>query len=432
MKKNVLFIVTLVFMFSSFNTCWAEPNIAAPSAILIDAKSGKVLFEKNADTIRPPASTTKIMTAILAIEHGKLDEVVTISANPSKLIEKGSSQVSLLAGEELTFEQLLYALMLSSANDAAIAIAEHLTGLQGNEAMANFSDMMNKRAKDLGATNTSFQNPNGLDRFFDNHVTTAKDLAIIARHGMTLPKFREVVSTVTHPIPATNKQPERNYITNSNKMIWKINKARQYEFCIGIKTGYTLKAKHCFVSSAKKGDMEIISVVLGIDGTNGSNIYDDTKALFEYGFNNFEHMKLLEKGQIIDTVKLEDLDKSVNLLANEELEFLAGETDKAGIQSKIVKNQSIKTPLKKGDILGNITYSVGNIQIGKVNLISAEDVEKPKTSLIKRFLLLFIILVAIFLIWMIFIALLRLYRRKNGRYKSIFQNKEMFNFKRKP
>lgn len=431
MRKSMLFISILVFMFSSFIFCWAEPNVAAPSAILIDAKSGKVLFEKNADEKRPPASTTKIMTAILAIEHGKLDEVVTISANPSMLIEKGSSQISLIAGEELTLEQLLYALMLESANDAAVAIAEHLTNLSGKEALDKFSQMMNDKAKELGATNTSFENPNGLDSTYENHVTTARDLSIIARYGMTLPKFREVVNTVSYIIPATSKQPERNYITNSNKMIWKINKARRYEFCNGIKTGYTLKAQHCFVSSAKKGDVEIISVVLGINGANGSNIYDDSKTLFEYGFSNFEHMKLLEKGQIVDTVKLENLDKSISLLAGENLQFLAGESDKAGIQSKIVKNQSIKAPLKKGDILGNITYSVGNIQIGKVDLISAEDVEKPKTSLIKKFLLLIITLIIFFLIWMIFIAALRFYRRRNGKYKSIFKNKRVLNFKRR-
>lgn len=432
MKKSLLFIAILIFMFSSFTISWADPNVAAPSAILIDAKSGKVLFEKNADTPRPPASTTKIMTAILAIEHGKLDEVIKISPNPSKLIEKGSSQISLRADEELTLEQLLYALMLESANDAAIAIAEHITDLQGTEALAKFADIMNKRAKELGATNTNFQNPNGLDRFFDNHISTARDLAIIARHGMTLPKFREVVNTVNYTIPATSKQPERNYITNSNKMIWKINKARRYEFCNGIKTGYTQKAQHCFVSSAKKEDMEIISVVLGIDGSNGSNIYDDTKALFEYGFGNFEHMKLLEKGQIVDTAKLENIDKSINLLAGEDLQFLAGESDKAGIQSKIVKHQSIKAPIKKGDILGNITYFVGNIQIGKVNLVSAEDVEKPKVSFVSRFISFLLLLVILLLIWMLLVAALRFYRRKNGRYKFMFKEKKLFNFKRKP
>ncbi len=433
MKKRLLLASILAFIFSSFIFCWAEPNVAAPSAILIDAKSGKVLFEKNADEKRPPASTTKIMTAILAIEHGKFDEVVTISENPGKLIEKGSSQISLIAGEELTFEQLLYALMLESANDAAVAIAEHLTNLSGKEASAKFAQMMNDKAKELGATNTNFQNPNGLDSTYEDHVTTARDLAIMARYGMTLPKFREVVNTVNYTIPATSKQPERNYITNSNKMIWKINKSQRYEFCNGIKTGYTLKAQHCFVSSAKKEDVEIISVVLGINGANGSNIYDDTKALFEYGFNNFEHMKLLEKGQIIDTVKLENVDKSINLLANEDLQFLAAESDKAAIQSKIVKNQPIKAPIKKGDILGSITYSVGNIQIGKADLISAEDVEKPKISLIKKLLVLVILLIVIFLIWMIFIAILRFYRRKNRKYKSsIFINKKIFNFRKKP
>ena len=307
MKKLTAFLIVTFILSSNLAVFAAPPQISAPTAILIDSESGRVLYEKNADTKMYPASTTKVMTGLLASEYKDLDEQITASPNVVK-IERGSSQIYLNPGEILTMTQLLYALMLPSANDAAIAIAEHLGG-----SIDGFATLMNERAQSLGAVNTNFVNPNGLHD--DNHYTTVRDLSIIAREGMKNPIFREVVGTTNYVIPATNKQVERNYLTNGNKLISKVNNKYKYEYAIGIKTGYTTKSQHCLVGGAKKDNLELISVILG-----GSKdfIYPDSIALFEYGFANFKKLEILKKDMIVTTINIENGDRKLNLLASED------------------------------------------------------------------------------------------------------------------
>ena len=409
MGKKLIFLATILVFICSITTIWAEPDITAPSAILIDAKTGRVLYEKDSDVQWYPASTTKIMTAILCIEKGNLDDVVTIGKNPP-LIERGSSQIYLIPGEQLTLEQLLYAMMLESANDAAVAIAEHISG-----SVEEFAKLMNKRAKELGALNTNFVNPNGLHD--DNHVTTAKDMALIAKHAMTLPKFREVVSTVNYTIPETNKQPERNYITNGNKLIWKQNKTYSYEHAIGIKTGYTTKAKHNLVAGALKDGMELISVVMNVSNTDTTNMYTDTIALFEYGFKNFSSKKLLTKDQIVTTITIPDSEEKLNLLAAEDFDYIISQNETSNIQSNITLLDNIKKPISKGQILGYISYSIDGEQIHKVNLLAAEELllpEKASKPFLKWLLRLFIA----YLIWRTIVVYSR-YLRKKRRKREV-------------
>ncbi|MDF2520269.1 MAG: DacC, partial [Clostridia bacterium] len=175
MKRFTAILIAAIIILSTISVYAEPPQVAAPSAILIDAETGRVLYEKNADVKRYPASTTKVMTGLLAAEYNKPDEKVTASQNVVN-IERGSSQIYVVPGEVLTMEQLLYALMLESANDAAIAIAENISG-----SIEEFAKLMNERAKSIGAVNTNFVNPNGLHN--DNHYTTARDLALIAREG---------------------------------------------------------------------------------------------------------------------------------------------------------------------------------------------------------------------------------------------------------
>ncbi len=375
MKKFLIYATLSTFLLSPFQVlaepassspASAPPAVTAPSAILIDAKSGKVLFERNADEKRFPASTTKIMTGLLAVEHGKLEEVVTIGTNPP-LVERGSSQIYLIPDEQLTFEQLLYALMLESANDAAVAIAEHVSG-----SVEAFADLMNKRARELKAYNTNFVNPNGLHK--DNHYTTARDLALIAQHAMTLPKFREVVKTVKYTIPATNKQDTRDYITNSNKLIWKTYDKYRYEHATGIKTGYTVKSKHCLVGGALKGDMELISVVLGAEG---QYMYTDTMALFEYGFANYKNVSMLKKDQIVTTVTLKDAEEKINLTAAEDFHILLKNTEEEKVVTKISTRDNIVKPVKKGEALGSISFFLNDQELKKVALLSSMELSLP-------------------------------------------------------
>ncbi len=401
MKKFILYIIVLSIVMPFIPVFGAVPDITAPSAILIDAKTGKVLYEKNADEKRYPASTTKIMTGLLAVEYGKMNDVVTVSQNVTS-IERGSSQIYLIPGEQLTMEQLLYALMLESANDAAIAIAEYISG-----SVEEFAKLMNDKAKEAGAANTNFVNPNGLHS--DDHYTTARDLAMIGKYAMTLDKFRSVVKEVNYTIPKTNKQEERNYITNSNKLIWKVYDKFRYEYATGIKTGYTTKSKQCLVGGAKKDGMELISVVLGADG---QNVYSDTVALFEYGFNNFQNVEILKKDQIVTTVSIGEEEEKINLLAAEDFQLMLSQEEGDKVETSIAITSELEAPIEKGEMLGEMVIQVNGKEVKRVGLLSSVEIEAPQ----KSNGLWWLWLVAAFLLYRTVVTIYKVRRR---RYKSI-------------
>ena len=402
MKKFIVYITLLSIIMSFIPVFGDAPVVTAPTAILIDAKTGKVLYEKNADEKHFPASTTKVMTGLLAVEKGKMDEVITIGKNPP-LIERGSSQIYLITDEQLTMEQLLYALMLESANDAAVAIAEHISG-----SVEEFAKLMNSKAKELGATNTNFVNPNGLHN--DNHYTTARDLAMIAKYAMTMDKFRSVVGEVNYIIPKTNKQDERNYITNSNKLIWKTYDKFRYEYATGIKTGYTVKAKQCLVGGAKKGDMELISVVMAAEG---QNIYTDTVALFEYGFANFQNVEILKKDQIVTSVSVTEGEEKFNLLAAEDFSLVLSQAEREKVKTEIKTNQTIKEPIKKGEVLGAMLVNLNGKEVKKIDLLSSVEIAAPQK--LNSYWWLWII--AAFLLYRTAVTI---YKVRQKKYKNIY------------
>jgi D-alanyl-D-alanine carboxypeptidase (penicillin-binding protein 5/6) len=243
-------------------------KLNSEAAILMDLNSGKILYSKNIHEKLYPASTTKILTAIIALESGSSNRIVTVGKNPT-LAEP--SKIGLKRGERISLRHLLYALMVDSANDAAIAIAEYIGGSQ-----ANFAKMMNKKAKLIGCKDSYFVNPNGLPN--TKHKTSAYDLAIITKYAMKNSSFRKIVSTTAYTIPATNMAKSRNLI-NHNKMILKSTKY-YYSGCIGVKTGYTVAVKQTLVSAAIKGKRQLIAVVLkGMESP-----YYDVTELFNYGF----------------------------------------------------------------------------------------------------------------------------------------------------
>lgn len=404
--KKLIVCITLLSIFMSFIPVFGDPpEVTAPSAILIDAATGKVLYEKNADEKRYPASTTKVMTGLLAIEYGKLDEVVTVGQNPP-LIERGSSQIYLIPGEQLTLEQLLYALMLESANDAAIAIAEHISGT-----VPEFAKLMNQRARELGATNTNFVNPNGLHD--DNHYTTVRDLAMIAKYAMTLEKFRSVVKEVNYTIPETNKQEERSYITNSNKLIWKTYDKFRYEYATGIKTGYTVKSNQCLVGGAKKGDVELISVIMGAEG---QNIYTDTIALFEYGFSSFEKVPVLEKDQIVTSVSVKGVEEKLNLLAAEDFSLLLSQEERDKVKTEIRTREDIKKPVSKGEALGEMIVTLDGKEIKNIPLLASLEIGAPEKPDFKLNLKWLWLVIPAFLLYRTVVTVRKMKRR---RYKEV-------------
>lgn len=296
MKQRMIAILSMIMIFASSLTAQATntnnannavwpvgPNIFAEAAIVMEASTGLILYEKNIHQTYYPASITKIMTALLAIENSSMNEVVKFSRNAVFDTDLRSSRIGIDVGEELTMQQCIYAIMLESANEVTYATAEHIAG-----SIPAFADMMNKRAKELGCENTNFVNPHGLP---DNaHVTSAYDMALITREAMKNETFRKITGSRTYQIPPTNLQKETRYLRNHHQFILK--QKYQYDGATGGKTGYTSAAKYTLVSVAKRGDLELICVILKDDTLEHQ--YTDTQKLLDFGFNNFSIYPIAE------------------------------------------------------------------------------------------------------------------------------------------
>ena len=359
---KLVYIVAIFCLFSfSTSTALADtdkmqlpPEIVGQAGLVMDVLTGKVLYEKNAHSPFEPASTTKIMTAILALEKGYLSDIVVTSEEPLRV---DGSRIYLEEGEKLTLEQMLYGMMLNSGNDAAVAIAEHIGG-----DIESFVKMMNAKAREIGAYHTTFVNPSGLPD--EGHLTTAYDLALISRYALlNLPEFRKIVSTKTLEIPWQAEEWDRQLI-NLNKLLW------NYEGADGVKTGYTSTAGRTLVASATRDGWQLISVVLKSD----ANIWSDSMALLDYGFENFEIKNLVGKNSDVaeEDVKYGD---PVKLVTKDGLTSVVKKND-LPISKKLVINQDIKAPVSKGEVLGQLIFYQGEEQLGSVNLIAANDVKR--------------------------------------------------------
>lgn len=360
--------VMLTFLLSTGVVFANEPEITAASAVVMEAKTGKIVYEKNGDERRPPASTTKIMTCLLALEKkgDSLDEIVTASERAATI---GESSIWLKKGEKLKLEELLYGLMLNSGNDASIAIAEHVGG-----SFDKFVEMMNQKAKEIGAVHTHFANPNGLPN--DDHYTTAKDLGLIACTALKNPKFAKFVSTKTKIIPWPGHEWSRHLI-NTNKLLWHLPGAN------GVKTGFTNKAGPCLVSSATRNGQQFVCVVLG-----SANIWEDSTKLLEYAFANFERVNVYEEGQkVLDFPVVNGMEQKVELLSAKPVEVVIPKGEEKKITKKAALPQAVKAPVHQGQVVGQVKIYLGDKEVGSEDLIAAKDIH-PKTflrSFIKEF-----------------------------------------------
>lgn len=284
MKRILCFIISLFLISSKYINVYADIKVDAKSAILVDCDTNRVLWEKNAYEPMSIASTTKIMTCIIALENGNLKDEVTVS---KRAVSQPEVKMHLAVGEKQRLEDLLYALMLKSYNDSAVAIAEHIGGT-----VENFCKMMTDKAKSLGAKDTLFETPNGLDA--GNHHSTAYDMALIASYAMKNDKFVEIITTKEVTTPINGGNYKSYYIPNTNRLL------SEYEGANGIKTGLTNKAGHCFVGSAQRNGVKLISVVLASGwGTKGkAQKWIDTKAILNYGFENYKPQNIIEKGKV--------------------------------------------------------------------------------------------------------------------------------------
>ena len=434
-KKVTCLILTIlcVISFQSVSVkaadYWPEaPDIYSPNAIVMEASTGTILYEKNSDERHYPASITKIMTTLIALENADLNEVVTFSDDAINNTE--GSGISRDYGEQMTLEQCLYAVMLESANECAYAVAEHVGGT-----VDHFVELMNAKAQELGCTNTHFANPHGLQD--ENHYTTAHDMALIAQAAYENETFRIITGTKIYTIPPTNKHPnEDTVLRNHQDMLATYHSANAkylYPYCTGGKTGYTTVANSTLVTYAEKDGMTLICVIMN---TQSPHQFADTVSLFDYVFDNFQALNIAEndetydKDSTVNTGKLNnvqsfvELDKDAVVIIPKTAEF-------ADTQSSVEYDDTDK------DIVGSITYTYAGRTVGKADIKttgvvidgyafdneSTEETEKEESVSTVQIQPIFIILVAAAVI--LLIVLLFLLKKVYDNYYIIRHNREV-------
>lgn len=397
-KKFLFIFIIFLFILNCFSSVCLSveepPEILAGAAILIDSSSEKIIYSKNINEKMYPASTTKILTAILTIENCNLDDIVTVPYEAISSIPSGYSVAALQAGEQLTVEQLLQMMMVYSANDAANVLAYYIS-----DSINSFANLMNLKVQELGLLNTHFTNPSGMHD--ENHYTTAYDLSIIMKYCMKNSTFRNISKLKYCTIPATNKYEERVFNT-TNELLQYDNRDVEsnyyYKYAIAGKTGYTTQAKNCLVSVCNKDNLELICVVLsvGLYPNNLSAKFVDTKTLFDYGYNNYTIRKLRDNNAIatqIDVSGGSDETKTLDLLIAEDITVLVPKEDlNTDFSPEIEINPILIAPISQGQVLGKITYTVDNIEYSS-NLIASHSVEKSEffTFIIRLVLIVFIL-----------------------------------------
>ena len=358
MKKRDIFTFILFLSFMITNVALAAeapPVIKAKAAIVIDATTGKVLYSKNAEETRYPASTTKIMSLIVALENGKLDDNVTASKNAAST--EGLS-LELVQGETLTLQDLLYGIMLISGNDATVAVAEHIAG-----SVEKFAQLMTEKAHLIGAKNTHFTNSSGLPD--PDHYTTAHDLARIASYGYKNPVFAEIVGTKHKVIPWEGKDYDRD-LYNENRMLW------LYEGGNGVKTGYTDAAGRCLVSGAKRDGIQLITVVL-----DSETMWDDSIALLNFAFTQVKPEAIFNQDDIFKTIRVANgKSEVVKLIASNDLIIPVSENDKDEFSTIVDAPNKIEAPVVKGQKIGVVRVLYQNEEFSTTDLLADENIER--------------------------------------------------------
>ncbi len=330
----------------------AAPSVSAKSAVLIEAESGRVLYQQNAFVRLPMASTTKIMTALVAIESGDIGRTVSIS--PEAVGIEGSS-IYLYPGELLTLEQLIYALLLESANDAATAIAIEVAG-----SVEAFSALMNSKAEEMALTSTHFTNPHGLDH--EDHYTTAYDLAKIAAHALKNETFRKICSTARKTIPLKGDEGTR-MLVNHNKLL------SRYEGTIGVKTGFTKRSGRCLVSAAERDGLTLIAVTL-----SAPDDWNDHAAMLDYGFARYERVMMAGKGEF--TVPLSVVGASCEaVIAENSLPLSALLTrDHGELSFRVEAPKILYAPIPKGTEVGRVVCLSDGVEIAASPLLTTTEI----------------------------------------------------------
>lgn len=421
-------LCSLSFSFRAAAAREGEPKIRSNAAILYEVTSGELVYEKNGKQKAYPASTTKIMTALLALENCEMDEPVTVTRAALNTVSPGSSIAGLQNGEVLTMYEMLECLLVASGNDAASVIAAHIGGT-----VAQFVEMMNERSRELGCTSTHYTNPSGLHD--EEHYTTAEDLLKVTVEAMKHPEFVEIVGSAQVTIPETNKVDHPRYFNNTNQLISQaVTSVNLYSKATGIKTGHTTPAGYCLVSSAENGDLSYIAVVLGgyIDENTGRNYsYVDSINLFLWGFSDFQYRTIVSTSDLVKELEV-DLAKEKDFVilraAEDVTAFLHEDDDIDAIFTKTISVQeNITAPVERGDILGTMTILRGSEVYARVDLVATNTVERSEglyyfeqlgaffeKPLVRAFVAL---LLAALIVYIIFVILYNKRRRNINRRK---------------
>ena len=394
MKIKKLFIVlTFIFLIIFSNTyifvsnAAEAPSIDTGSVYLMDNRTTRPLYTKNENTKMYPASTTKIMTAILTLENCDLDEVVTANYDALSNIPQGYTVADIQVGEQLTVEQLLELLLVHSANDAANVLAEYVGG-----SIDSFVSMINTKLNELGLNDTHFTNAYGLHD--DNHYTTAKDMAFLMKYCLQNETFWKISGQASCAIPATNMWGPRKY--DSTNLLLIAGNEYYYQYVFSGKTGFTSQAQHCLVTAAYNNDLELICVVLGNDDR-----FNVTRSLYEYAFSNYELKNIINENDVVTNITVENASndtKSLDLLISETIPALVEKNADTKLNPIIDLNDNISAPIFKGDVLGKVTYSINGVNY-TTNLIASHDVEE--SNVLTYLILGLIIIIFIFIIWII-------------------------------
>lgn len=362
MRNKVVSIILVLIMISIPITSFGEIELTSKSALLMDYNTGKVIFALNENEKLPPASVTKIMTILLAmeaIEKGRItfDNEVVISEYAASM---GGTQVYLEPGETQRVEDLIRAVIIRSANDASVALGEGISG--SNE---SFVKLMNDRAKELGMVNTHFANASGLP--MDDHYTSAYDIALMSRELLKYESISKYLTSYMEDLIVGRKKDDTQTMVNTNKLI------RDYDGTTGIKTGHINAAGYCMSASAKRGDLQLIAVVLG--GKSSAIRFTEAKKLLDYGFANYDSVKIGKKGDVIATLPIEKSDISlIDLVLDKDVYALLPKGNKGKLDKEVVYHDNIQSPIKKGDILGELVVNVEGKEVDRINLVAKNDV----------------------------------------------------------
>lgn len=427
---SLFILLVSVFLFLSPGTVsFAEEiELTAKAAILVEMETGQVLYEKQADMKWAPASTTKIMTALVALENADINAKMKASATAINSIPRDYGIAGIKVNEELTLNDLLHFVLIISANEAANVIAENISP---TGRIDGFIELMNKEAERLGLKNTHFTNTYGLDE--ENHYTSARDLSIMAREAMKNPTFREIVAKKVVPLPDTNLRKSSDWdkwhIESTNRLL--NSTSQYYDRVTGIKTGYTEKAGRCLVFSAVNSEgLELVGVILGTE--NYDILFKESQELLEYGYKNFRYQTLASTGEYFGRFEVIDAVDNIPVdiqISGEVTHLLPVSPEKLqqDVTTKEEMNLPFAAPIQKGQVLGTKTWYYNGEEIGTVQLVAMNDIEKTMAAKIrdrvielvndKKLRLIVISVAILILVFLILRIILRgVSRRRNRSY----------------